>query len=247
MSAVILDVLTPVRLLTREEYRAMLQSLCNYPTLAPDVYDAAEPMREPFDPSAVNFVADTVYRWGTGFLWRRRKPKSWGAIYPNFSPKPEHSAVHLEATVGKETEESEVIGLLKDWSCALGADFGFLEAKLPKPDLSRPSLFAHTRELVKKIPQFFWATVFGPPYVELFGRDRLSNVPAAVNIELTPNLFYIQLTEHLNDVIERPEIVDKARQTAKEHLGLDAFVIASGAATAARIPKFSFVAPQPAA
>jgi hypothetical protein len=247
MSAAVLGVLTPSQLPSREEYLGMLQALCNYPTLIPDVYDVCEPIRELFDQSNVNHVADTVCKWRKGFIWKRRKPKSWGAIYPNYSPTPEHTNLTLHATIGKGTEETDVIGLLKDWSRMLGADFGFVEAELPKPDPTRPSLFVHSRDLLEKIPQLFWGAVFGPPYVELFGRDRLRSVPAAVKIELAPNLFYIQLTDRLNDTIERPEMVDKARQAAKEHLGIDAFVIARGAATAACLPTFSFVTPQPAA
>src|SRR6185312_333664 len=165
MSVAVLAVLTPIQLPSREEYRGILDALCSYPSLVPDVYDAAEPMREPFDRSNVNHVADTVWRWRKGFMWKRRKPKSWGVLYPNFSPTPEHGRIHLNANLGKGTEDSEVIGLLKNWSCALGADFGFLEAKAPETDPARPSLFAHTRELLKRVPQLFWATVFGLPYI----------------------------------------------------------------------------------
>jgi hypothetical protein len=225
----------------------MLQSLCDFPSLIPDVYGAVEPMREQFSHDDLDAISEKVHGWRTGFMWRHRKPQSWGAIYPNYSPRPKHTLVNFNLNIGTDAGESDAIGLLKNWSRALLADFGFVEPKPAKPSAERPSPFVTTRDLLKGIPQFFWATVFGPPYVELFGRDRLSGVPAAVNIELAPNLFYIQLTEHLSDVIERPEIVDKARQAAKEHLGLDAFVIAPGAATAARVPKFSFVAPQPAA
>jgi len=245
MSLAVLDVLIPAQLPSGGGYHDLLQSLCKYPSLVPDNYDAAEPVRESFDKRNLDQIAETVRRWGKGFIWKRRKPKAWGAFYPNFSPKPAHARIHFEASVGSGIEESDVIGLLKDWSYAFGADFGFLEARPSKPDPTRPSLFAHTRDLVRGVPQLFWATIFGPPYIELYGRDRLRSTPAAVTIELGPNLFYVQLTDRISDTIECPEIVDEARQKAKEHLGIDTFVLSKEAANASRLPVFSFVSPQP--
>jgi hypothetical protein len=245
MPSAVLDVLTPRQFGAREDYRLTLETLCKYPALAPDVFDAAEPVRMPFDRTHPDQVADTVWGWQQGpsyLIWKRRKPKSWGAVYPNFSPAPKHGRIHLDANVASDSAESDMVGLVKDWSCALEADFAFLEGTAVA---SNRSLFINTRELLRSVPQLYWATVFGPPYVRMFGRERLESVPAAVRAELAPDLFYVQLTARLHDVIERPEAVDKARQAAKAHLGLDAFVIASGASTAARLPTFSFAAPQP--
>jgi hypothetical protein len=245
MASAVLDVLTPRQFAAREDYRLALETLCKYPSLVPDVFDAAEPVRMQFDQAHPDRVADTVWEWGQKpchLIWKRRKPKSWGALYPNFSPTPRHVRIHFDANVGEQSG-SELVGLLKEWSCVLEADFAFLEAAAAAS--SNRSLFANTRELLKSIPQLYWATIFGAPYVRLFGRERLEAVPAAVRTELAPNLFYVQLTERLQDVIERPEAVDAARQAAKEHLGLDAFVIAPGASTAARLPTFSFATPKP--
>jgi hypothetical protein len=212
--------------------------------LTPEYFDVVEPIREPFDCKKIGAVIETVWQWQNGpdtFMWRRRRPKSWGGIYMSKAPEPVHGSVDLKSAAGVPRTNEELVRFLKTMAADLGADFGLIDATPVKADGTEGCLAVTTWDLRKGLPDLYWGTVFGRPYVELFGRERLSGVPAAVKVELAPALFYIQLTERLNDVIERPEVVDKARQAAKEHLGLDAFVTAEGAA---RVPAFSFPAPR---
>jgi hypothetical protein len=127
-----------------------------------------------------------------------------------------------------------LVPLLKELAVSFTADFGLIEPARKAPG---PSVGATTWDLVKAIPEFYWATVFGRPYVELFGRSRLARVKAAVNVELAPGLFYIQLTERLADVAEQPQRVDELRTAAVEVLGSDAFADPA-AQTPRRLPKF---------
>jgi hypothetical protein len=64
-------------------------------------------------------------------------------------------------------------------------------------------------QLRRWIPDLFWATVFGPAYVRLFGRETLLSVPAPVVTEISRDLIVVQLSESLSDMHERFEEVDR--------------------------------------
>jgi len=64
--------------------------------------------------------------------------------------------------------------------------------------------------------------VFGEPYVQLFGRERLLRTPAAQVADLG-SAVYVQLTENPSDVISQRDSYLNAQLAAKEHLNLHAF------------------------
>jgi hypothetical protein len=248
MRGAIVNVLSPLRFRSRDEYRTLVRLICKCPLLVPDFYDGCEPIRKPFAKDDPESVADAVWGWKNGpseFFWKRKNPKTSGSFFPDEFPKPKvHSWLCLDA--GDAVRQGDLVPVVKELSASLEADFAFLEIE-PPPHPNGSAFGVTTFDLEKRLPNFYWATVFGKPYVSLFGHDQLRDVPAFVNTELAPDLFYIQLTERLTDITEHPDVVEKARQLAKEHLGLEAFVIPPGATKATRLPTFSFAAPEPSA
>ncbi|NJL30059.1 MAG: hypothetical protein HC897_20275 [Thermoanaerobaculia bacterium] len=77
--------------------------------------------------------------------------------------------------------------------------------------------------LQQYLPDLYWLTIFGPPYVDLFGRERLLSAPAPIVEELPTGAILIQLSENMLDFRDRFEEVDRVRQAVKAHLDSDAF------------------------
>jgi hypothetical protein len=73
------------------------------------------------------------------------------------------------------------------------------------------------------LPQLPWGTLFGAPYVRLFGRDKLLSGPAAVVEQLGPEMVYLQLTRHITDVADDLPAYFALRRRVKEHIGADCF------------------------
>ena len=68
-------------------------------------------------------------------------------------------------------------------------------------------------------PELQWLNIFGKPYIELFGREKLLNTPCYKAYELSEDIIIIQLTESVFE-----DIPDEVRLRVKEYLGKDAFV-----------------------
>lgn len=116
---------------------------------------------------------------------------------------------------------------------AYGLDYGLLHAWHPdepagpsgvRVGRDGPWLFLTPIDLATEwLPNLFWAQIFGPPWVELFGADRLASVPAYRVEEVAPDRWLVQLTERLGDVVDDHDRFDRIRAAAKAHLGADAF------------------------
>jgi hypothetical protein len=86
-----------------------------------------------------------------------------------------------------------------------------------------PRLVLTAHGLTQNLPDLYWAQVFGGPWVELFGADRLASTPAHRVEEIAPGRWLVQLTEHLTDLVEDHDRFQALRETCKQHLGADCF------------------------
>lgn len=81
----------------------------------------------------------------------------------------------------------------------------------------------------------------GPPYVRLFGLQKLLDTPAYKVEQLGPEIVYIQLTESIFDVRERYAEVYAARQKVAAHLDDSIIFKASNpVGHQYRVPDFTF-------
>src|SRR6185295_460308 len=124
----------------------------------------------------------------------------------------------------KDFEQPAFRRLLECAASAFSADFGFIhritDAEIPKGRTNgsigfldtaqtEKNLFVVTHRLKKWLPDIYWMTVFGKPYVELFSRERLLSCPAFAVNELDNGSIVIQLTPELTDTVAEPAAFER--------------------------------------
>jgi len=147
-----------------------------------------------------------------------------------------HSTVLIRAEA-ETVIESEVATFLQNLSNAFQADFAFAhvlskeEVELGAPDVygfadakgDEPLITITTRILSRFIPDVYWATIFGPPYIRLFGSQKLLSAPVADGHLIDDERIYLQITPTLSDIRLSYEGFERARAGLKEHLNARAF------------------------
>jgi hypothetical protein len=246
-----LSVLSPCVLSGKADAARIVRTLLSAPSAVPTKYGYWEPLRSPFKMDQLESVLE---RWPSDLLWKRDRPRVSGSFF--WSGDKDGTTVEVSAGQ-QDSLVTELTGLLQRWAVQLRADFGLLHV-LTAADIRvgvqsgavqhldkegrRSVLTVFRRHLRRYCPNLYWATIVGPPYVELFGRERVRSLPAYQVEELAPDLFYVQLTEQIGDVRERPGEFEAARDRAKAHLGGDAFFeVALGRDHGYRVPQFQLL------
>lgn len=219
---------------TEETFMPLVEDFVqNLPELAPDVWGIDEPYRDAFDVEAIrllfrNAPKDAVGMWD--FEWRRKgKPKAWGGfkkmVWPVLGPQHAQSFfyVYLPGVL-----ETPAIEYMKQVCVKFPVDLAVFSWGLTayKNQAELDSHWAQggrqvvlrSVDMVKHLPALYWSQVFGPPYVRLFGLDKLLSAPAFKVEQLGPEMVYLQLTESLFDVRERYDHVDAVREKVKAHI-----------------------------
>ncbi|HEV2474607.1 MAG TPA: NTF2 fold immunity protein [Chthonomonadales bacterium] len=228
MKTLEVELLVPRRLTSRAEASEVLGLLENvYSGLRPEKYGHLEPIRTPFDREAV------LRAWPDVFFWRHRQPSVTGCLFPKL-PNRANSYLHAWITISVGLFKADVASVKRFLSAASGqlnAHFAFAHY-LTEGDqaLGRANrtisdngvcVSAHT--ILKSIPDLYWITVLGTPYVQIFGRDRLLSAPAYRVEELENGAFLLQLSEHPLDAEKDYEAVNRVRLALKQHLDCNVF------------------------
>jgi hypothetical protein len=96
-------------------------------------------------------------------------------------------------------------------------------------------------KLMKCLPDLLWLTVFGRPYIALFGREKLLSTPAREVKELQNGAVVVKLTDLLGDDMASWENFKVVRDRCKDHLGRTAFCVSTtDAGDARKAPQFQF-------
>lgn len=201
----------------------IIQMICDLlPELTPEFYNSCEPINKKFSPDELGTVLED---WGSSFLWKRKKPSTFGMVtFGSAHPsRPFHTSLMLEAKP-EIVDSKRLAHFIQEFSNTFKPDIGLIHV-FPKIERgkSQPVLNISSFILKESLPTLYWATVFGAPYVKLFGKQRLLTTPAAVVKELSDDLVYIQLTDDLMDNRKQPEQVEFARVAAKKHLDSNVF------------------------
>jgi hypothetical protein len=101
-------------------------------------------------------------------------------------------------------------------------------------------LQTQTVHLRKWLKDLYWFTIFGRPYIKMFGRERLLTAPAHEVHELSKGAISIKLTTAIEDTQEDWERFKSVRALCKAHLGSDAFFDRSNPNQIYQVPKFKF-------
>lgn len=99
----------------------------------------------------------------------------------------------------------------------------------------------HSLKIRQGLPGLYWLTVFGRPYINLFGYDRLLETPAKAVQELSNGSVKIKLTNFLRDDKESWQEFRQVRERCKDHLGRRAFLDHSARHVGDyQVPQFQF-------
>lgn len=231
--------------------------LRSFPELTPEFWGQVEPT-EKFNPDHIARLATrpddfsrpndsgdntcAVGRSCDSIYWTRKsQPKAWGSFGPRWGSgdRATHSNVTLTCEMG-ELRQDILTQYLTHFSIGLDADFGYIQSAIPQyKDLGIANGAAQfggdvsftTHILRHWLPDVFWGTLFGTPYIELLGRQKILSTPSVKIHEISGDLIYVQLTETLDDVATNPHFFLKAQDAFKRHFEQGIFYDPSGGET----------------
>lgn len=234
MADVALTVFIP-KITAPEQLAKLLKLICAHPDLIPVKYGDHEPLRTRFDRQKIDEIAVRMFP-GTNFFWSTRTKAGRGTLYLRNGRGKATCTLKLNNDSSEVGAVASTVALLREIVELSDMTFGFMHyltdgevSQMTGTDsisgyLSGPLFLSVTRwQLVRCLPELYWANVFGPEYTEMFGRDRVLSAPAAIVKELCENTFYIQLSENIFDLETRHDEIQQIRQRVKEHLGIDCF------------------------
>ncbi|WP_234775668.1 hypothetical protein [Paraburkholderia tropica] len=232
-----LNVLSPMSMHNREDFIDAVRTYCeSLPEAMPEKWGWWEPLDKIFDPNEIDQLVPQQGKCETVYWRRHKSPKAEGSFsvrWHSKSPKVQdtHSNINLTLELGKVRQEA-LVSWLKTASVRARADLALVDVLSDEyRDFAIESASSQSGEWVHVVshvlrhwlPDVFWGTVFGIPYVKLFGKDRLLNAPVAIAEEIGDDMVYIQLTDKISDALTAPEFVQDRRANLKAHLGVDAF------------------------
>lgn len=187
------------------------------PAFAPDLYGHFEPVRHPF-----SSLEECLSDWAMPFLWRRRRPRVEGAIWPST----DLSTIYVSGS-GDGWESALLESLARSLAEALPLDLAYFHLMTDKERDSEP--YDHwypidtgvtPHDLRKGIPNLCWLMVFGPSYAARI-RAVADRVSSGVSVEeLGHGRLALRLTKNLDDVRDYAGF-RLVRQAAKDALDLD--------------------------
>jgi len=253
-SRVVLEILSPLPLIDRQDGREILELWKAYlPRLLPDKFGNWEPVDRPFDADNLSVALDN---WKWPFLAERAQPKVNCGIWMRKNAKQLlHSTLIWEFYL-PIVEQNELLVFLRTAAIALKADFACLHlltaSEIERGRANRTvtaldkkatqfNFFLASKDLKRRIPDIYWATIFGRPYLEMFGKERLLSTPAYQVDVFSEGIVLLQISEKLSEVADHPGTFRSARERAILHLGESAFFrSAAEAADDYRAPNFAF-------
>jgi hypothetical protein len=253
MSDVFFQILSPLPLNRQQDARKLFQLWAdNAFQFLPDRWGLYEPLRNHFSLSTLD---DAIRTWEYMYLVKRAAaPKLSGSMFVQYGPHRSHATWTIQLNKLRDFEQPAFCQLLASAAAVFSTDLGFIHritdaetekgrsngsiAYLNKARTEK-HLFVVTHHLQRWLPDIYWMTVFGRPYVELFSRERLLSCPAHRVTELDNGSIAIQLTPELKDTAADEAAFERARQNARNHLGNDAFFDpAKGLEHRYRVPEF---------
>jgi hypothetical protein len=253
MSAMYFEILSPEPLNREADARRIIDLWANLaPEILPDRVGSHEPLKQAFSTDDLRAL---LVDWENHVLFKRvAKPKLQSSIFMQYGPHKKHSSWTISVNDVANLDIDGLQNLLERASMEFSADFAFLHRPM-RCDLeiglasrsitylnsarSSVSLFVTTHLLRKYVPDIYWVTVFGQPYVKLFSRERLLSAPAYRVSELDNGSVLVQLTESLDERDGISGEYQARKNLVKDHLNSDAFFdLNKGADHRYQIPDF---------
>ncbi|MBO0868666.1 MAG: hypothetical protein J2P15_08895 [Micromonosporaceae bacterium] len=244
MTVAYAELFTPTLLTDPDQGRQLIEALITHvPYWTPHRYGFAEPPRHKFSLDRVEHF------WSQEPYFRNAARTLNGSVDVRTGPWAILSKIKMSGRFTQELSGDGLGAFLAACGAAPAAEISYGMAHLFTDEenaayyrdwfeLSPAKNEANTKSAAQgTMPYFlrdlYWANLFGPPYTELFGIERLSSAPAAVARQLQPGYFYLQLTD---DIADRAGIA-AIRERVKAHIGPDCFYDPK-ATTPRRAPRF---------
>jgi hypothetical protein len=258
MTSTFFEILSPLPLNRKEDARRLIGLWAEIaPNILPDRAGTHEPLKQRF---SITDLGNLLEGWEYQVLFKRvSKPKLHSSVFMQYGPHRRHSSWTISIDDPQNLNLPSVLNLLDRASTEFSADFAFIhkpteydiETGLASSSISylstakrSISLFVTTHLLKKYIPDIYWVTMFGKPYVDLFSRERLLSAPAYRVVELKNGSVLMQLTEFPGESEEEPNGYQNRKDLVKNHLSLDAFFDPNkGADHKYFVPEFSWREP----
>ncbi len=231
-----LELLTRLRLAAREDGDRVLGLWeREFGDCLPDRYNNWEPINRPFDLSKRAEILDA---WEWPFLARRRKPRMEASIWMRRDDRPLHALWFIDVHAEPAKAGGAILRFIQAATDTLQADFAsctaLTDAEIANGRVNhtveyldsahtKPGFAIFSQHLQQCIPDLYWLTVLGEPYLRLFGRARLLSAPVFRAEPVGDRAVSLQLTASLSDMVEDPDGFAQVRRRVKAHLGENAF------------------------
>jgi hypothetical protein len=213
-------VLSPSLLEAPENGEKWLNLLKQFlPEYLPEFIDNHEPIKSPFQSSS-----DVVNRWRFPLLWKRKtKAKVQGSVL--MGNRGFHTGFYMDIA-SKVRSSNRVLDFVEKCAIEFRADFAYLHV-LGQPEVERAAYSSWypldigitLSELRKGLPSVPWAMILGKPYVDLLGEKRLLDPPVGVSRKISYSQVSYQLSDKIEDLLERYPEIEHRRTKMKKHLG----------------------------
>ncbi len=216
------------------------------PRLLPQKYGNDEPLKGCFSLDAIEPILQAS--WQDMFLWKSNSSKTNGIWQMGKGLR--HSSLFVYGN-NRTINSGELKSLYEAMAVSFGEiDFGYVHA-LADPEWESFAPFATdmlspfnygvmTINLRKCIPNLSWATLFGRPYVEMIGMDRLLSSPAFNVEKWGDSLVYVQVSPEISDVESKFSDFSDRRNAVKSHLGDHLFFMPNASQNDSKSPMFTF-------
>jgi hypothetical protein len=206
---------------------------------SPEFYGNFEPIKTPFAS-----IEECLKNWRCPFLWKRKRPfPVQGAVWHGGDRA--HTGIYVRAAATRQAMD-DARRLLATMSAQFETDLGYVhpvtDSERNDPEVSYDMWYPidigiTTHDVHHGLPNLCWCTLFGPPYVELIGRESFRRVRAFAVSDFGEGSVCLQLTSSIEDVrVDYPRF-RAIREAAKAALGLDLFRGNPGGGT--RSPRFA--------
>ena len=218
------------------ELEDLFNILSGFEEFRPAKYDTNEPIRKRFDKAKIADISKRLMGENS-FLWKSANKYTWGAIDLREGRGKQSAALSVYTDIEKHDDPNGLTALLEKVVTRFGCTYGYIHY-LAKEDAlkwidtgtvmgggpsTHPLLGVSRIALRCCLPDLYWCNIFGPEYVDLFGRDRIITSPAPSVKELKQGIFSIQLSESALDFQTNYPEMNAIRERIKEHLGFDCF------------------------
>lgn len=129
-------------------------------------------------------------------------------------------------------QERELLNLTIDMCRLINADYGSIA------HIEQGKRQSAVLTPAERLPGIYWANLFGRPYIEFFGREKLLATPCYEVGEINDDLILLLTAESLN----APEMIesDKVVNQIKEYLNQNAFAGPNFPEEPCAVPEFNF-------